>query len=118
MAKSCHHCGAEWTAKTSPGFREECLNCGEPLHCCRNCRFYDESAFQWCREPAAREQKPRDPDPSNVCEFFQFRDAKPEKFKGKAGKQAQDIFIAPSAGSEAGGGKKDSGPDLEDLLKS
>ncbi len=72
--KRCHGCGQEWADKRSPGFREECVKCGTPLHCCANCRFYEATAREWCREPQARAEKPRDPQAGSTCEYFLFGD--------------------------------------------
>jgi hypothetical protein len=72
MNKTCHHCGEEWGEKRLPGFREECGKCGQPLHCCGNCRFYDPRAYEWCREPQARDHRPRDAEQGNSCEYFLF----------------------------------------------
>lgn len=85
MAKECHACGEAWTDKTSPGFRETCLRCGAALHCCRNCRFFDANAAEWCREPMARREcKPNDPEESNRCDFFQFADGAGDDRQGEA----------------------------------
>ncbi|MBN2712236.1 MAG: hypothetical protein JXR97_07335, partial [Planctomycetes bacterium] len=43
--------------------------------CCSNCKFYDASANEWCREPMARSEKPRDPQQGNTCEYFLFFDS-------------------------------------------
>lgn len=73
--KRCRACGHPWDDKRSPGFREECDGCGVPLHACANCRFYDADASQWCREPQARDQRPRDPEASNTCDYFLLADS-------------------------------------------
>lgn len=75
MGKACRSCGREWTDKRSPGFREECPGCGETLHSCANCRFYAAGASQWCREPQARDSRPRDAESGNTCEYFLLADS-------------------------------------------
>lgn len=74
MSKRCHECGRDWGRKGSPGFRESCAGCDEPLHCCANCRFYDAQARPWCREPQARDDRPRDVAQGNTCDYFLFRE--------------------------------------------
>lgn len=49
-------------------FRAEC-ECGEDLHVCLNCRFYDQSSYNECREPTADRVSAKDR--SNLCEFFE-----------------------------------------------
>lgn len=72
--KTCHQCGGEWADKRSPGFREECPGCGAPLHCCANCRFHEPGAARGCREPQARDERPRDAESGNLCPYFVFDD--------------------------------------------
>lgn len=78
----CHSCGKPWEEKWSPAFGEECMGCRSSLHVCANCRFYDALASEWCREPMARPEKPRDPKAANRCQWFVFAD------RGTAGKEA------------------------------
>ena len=49
--------------------RAECDHCGAALHACRNCTFYERSAYNECREPSA--ERVVDKDASNFCDFFQ-----------------------------------------------
>ena len=95
--RACHACGEPWTEKRSPGHREECLRCGAVLHCCANCRFYDKNAAEWCREPAARREKPRDPVAGNICSWFVFgdRDSGVENRSAKAKSAIEDLFRPP-----------------------
>lgn len=65
----CFKCGAELKFSERVSLREECEACGEDVHCCKNCRFYDITAYNECREPAAEVvlEKER----SNRCEYFE-----------------------------------------------
>ncbi|MBI5166313.1 MAG: hypothetical protein HY998_01045 [candidate division NC10 bacterium] len=65
------------------GREETCPFCGYDLHCCLNCRFYDENAHNKCREPAA-EWVP-DKEKRNFCEYFEFRESvkKPVQIEDK-----------------------------------
>lgn len=49
-------------------FRAEC-DCGEDLHVCLNCKFYDQTSYNECREPTADSVKEKSR--SNLCEFFE-----------------------------------------------
>ena len=72
----------------SSGFSvvHECPHCRAPLHACRNCAAYDETARYGCREPQA--EPPHDKDAANYCDFFVFRKGpaapKEEDPRGKA----------------------------------
>lgn len=65
----CYKCQTKEDFPGRVGFREECESCGEDLHICYNCRFYDKTAYNECREPAAEVvlEKAR----ANRCEFFE-----------------------------------------------
>lgn len=89
--KSCHACGEEWADKRSPGFREECMKCNAPLHCCRNCRFYDGQSYEWCGEPQARSEKPRDVEQSNVCDYFVFGENDRSDAQARAEKAKREL---------------------------
>lgn len=64
----CHHCGRkiEFVEKV---FRSDtCPGCGSDIHCCLNCRNYDESAPNQCREPQAEKVSVKDR--RNFCDYF------------------------------------------------
>jgi len=69
--KVCHQCGAEWTRREQPGFKETCPGCTSYLHACLNCKFYNPSADR-CSSITAECTGARDG--LNYCEEFQFRD--------------------------------------------
>jgi len=50
------------------GFRLEC-ECGEDLHVCLTCKFYDQQSYNECREPSADRIQVKDR--SNLCEFYE-----------------------------------------------
>ena len=64
----CFHCGTELNFKERIGLREECPKCHEDVHVCKNCQFYDATAYNECREPAA--EVVREKDRANHCEYF------------------------------------------------
>ncbi len=70
--KTCHHCGREVRLLAALQRTDSCASCYSDLKCCRNCRFFDSSAHNQCREPQA-EWTP-DKEKANFCEFFEFRE--------------------------------------------
>lgn len=72
------------------GFRQEC-DCGEDLHVCLNCKFYDSTSYNECKEPTADNVKEKDR--SNLCEFFQASAAGKEGF----GSEKDDLLKAAEA---------------------
>jgi hypothetical protein len=69
----CHACGKELDLGlgATAGRRDDCPHCRAPLHACRNCTSFDETARHGCREPAA--EPPSDKDAANYCDFFVYR---------------------------------------------
>lgn len=66
----CFKCTKAMPVLASVGFRDECIYCGEDLHVCKNCEFYDEASYNECREPSADSVKEKER--ANFCEFFQI----------------------------------------------
>lgn len=69
-AKYCHRCKTAWEGKGQPGARERCGKCGEDLHVCLNCRFYDEHKPDRCLVPDIDPVQYKDR--ANYCEEFQL----------------------------------------------
>ena len=89
----CYHCGVEIGLKRKPGRQETCSDCGEYLHCCFNCLFYDEAAHHHCREPQS--EWVLEKNSANFCDYFQPGTRKPENKKAKsedARKKLDDLF--------------------------
>jgi len=80
--KVCHRCKKELEVGNRVGRKETCPFCGTDLRVCLNCRFYDVSAYNQCREPQA--ERVVDKDRSNFCEYFVFGEA--GKQRGREGK--------------------------------
>ncbi|MBN1808018.1 MAG: hypothetical protein JW909_03055 [Planctomycetes bacterium] len=70
----CYKCRTPCLEKEKPGFNDICEGCGSYLHCCSNCKFYDEYTRPHCGEPNADESL--DPNGMNHCEYFVFRPAR------------------------------------------
>lgn len=86
----CFHCGTELTFSERVGLRDECPKCREDVHVCKNCKFYDRTAYNECREPSAEVvlEKER----SNHCEYFQ-----PGTGLGGSGPTKDDLRAAAEA---------------------
>ena len=67
---NCWKCGAEY--KQLPGERvknrDTCAQCDADLHVCRNCRHYDPTAHNECRETQA--EWVRFKEKNNYCDYF------------------------------------------------
>ena len=73
MGFHCFSCNNELEITDRVGRRDECL-CGADIHVCLNCRFYDETAYNSCRESSA--EVVRDKDRGNFCDFFEIGEKK------------------------------------------
>ena len=70
---TCHACSTRHRFEDVVPRRAECELCGVALHACRNCTFFERSAYNECREPNA--ERVVDKDVSNFCDFFAPRSA-------------------------------------------
>ena len=65
----CYSCHKDINVSEKLSFREECPFCRCDLHVCKQCQFYDEKAYNECRETSA--ERVLDKEKSNYCEYFQ-----------------------------------------------
>ncbi len=73
------------------GRRDDCLKCRADLHVCKNCRFYDSTAYNECRETSA--DVIREKETSNFCDFFEPGNGGLEKSnKDKLLSEAEALF--------------------------
>ncbi len=93
-AVRCCVCGETLTYEDELPRGSTCGDCGAYLRCCRNCRFFDESAYNECGEPSA--ERVVEKGASNFCGYFE-----------------------PAAGASGARGHQGSGTreDLEKLFK-
>lgn len=70
MALVCFSCNKSLNLTGEISRREECPSCHADVHVCKNCHFYDRSAYNECREPQA--DVVREKDRSNFCDYFQL----------------------------------------------
>lgn len=94
MAYICFHCQEELALEGKVSRLDQCPHCGSDLHCCLNCKFYDEYAHNRCREPQAEYVSDRER--SNFCEYFRFRSSEvgqtQEDAKEKAKAEWEALF--------------------------
>ena len=88
-----------WKETSGSVASEICPHCRADLHCCLNCRFFDEHAQNKCRESSAEWVSDREK--NNFCEYFSFRDS------AEAGRREKEQQEA-RAKLEALFGKRDS----------
>lgn len=94
MKVNCVFCSAP--VEVDPTFKigrlEECPKCGKYLHMCLQCKFYDRSYHNQCRETEAPQVA--DKESANFCEFFQMgRDVQVEnKTVDDAKKKLEKLF--------------------------
>jgi hypothetical protein len=69
---ACFSCRKELSFSDAQiGRREECPHCRADVHVCKNCHFYDVTAYNECREPSADVM--REKDRANFCDYFTAR---------------------------------------------
>jgi hypothetical protein len=65
----CYRCGESLAALSLPLSRQdECPGCGNYLHVCKMCEYYDARVPRQCREDGAEDVK--DKDRLNFCDWF------------------------------------------------
>jgi len=64
----CHGCGTYIQIEDKIFRGDTCPKCSRPLHCCKNCTFYDPKAYHECRETQA--EWVRDKESANFCDYF------------------------------------------------
>ena len=82
----CWKCGESIASLPMPLARQaQCASCGTQLHVCRQCRFYDRSLSNQCKEPVAEyvQEKTK----ANFCGYFQI---KPNAFQQQDSSAAED----------------------------
>jgi len=85
----CWNCGGELTSE-KPGRREDCPACRADVHVCKNCRFWDVSYENECRETQA--ERVVDKERSNFCDYFEWREGKPGGKGGSDISALEDLF--------------------------
>ena len=74
---SCHACGSEIELIDKIKRADSCEHCGEDLHACKNCKFFDAMAHNQCRESVTVWEP--DKEKGNFCTYFIPRDGEFEQ---------------------------------------
>ncbi len=64
----CYFCKNYLAVTDRIGRQESCSHCGNDLHICKNCDFYDVTAYNECRESQA--DRVVDKEKANFCDYF------------------------------------------------
>lgn len=67
----CWNCRAEIDLSVKVGRHDNCPACDADLRCCKNCRFWDRSYHNECRENVSTFI--RDREKANFCSSFEYR---------------------------------------------
>ena len=90
----CHACGRSVSVEKKILRTEACPGCGSDLHCCLNCKFYDKTVHNHCRETQA--EWVANKEKANFCDYFVFADrpaARAGDSSGEAAlKKLDDLF--------------------------
>lgn len=90
----CHSCQNSAAVEGKIKRTDVCPNCQSDLHCCMNCRFYDKTVHNHCRETQA--EWVANKEKANFCDHFVFADrpaARAGDSSGKAAlKKLDDLF--------------------------
>ena len=70
---ACHFCGTALDPKTRIVRDTACPQCGRDLHACVQCRHYEPTAHNKCREPQA--EWVTDRERRNFCDYFSLNPA-------------------------------------------
>ena len=83
----CQSCGKIIEVLGAVGRRDSCPVCGDDLHACVQCEFYDLSSSDQCREPNA--ERVADKKQANFCELFRLSRAEVAEAKPSAAQDAR-----------------------------
>ena len=93
---NCSFCHEVINIKGKVGRQDICPRCKRDIRCCKQCKYYDQSAYNECREVSA--ERIIDKERANFCDYFVLRGSKGGKISGslnrkKEAKQAlEDLF--------------------------
>lgn len=116
MAYHCQFCGTPVTLAEPIPRESSCESCRHDYHSCRQCRHYDTSRHNQCRETEA--DLVEDKERRNFCEFFAFN---PAPFRAAAASSreadARKKLAGLFGGSPAGDKTTDARAKLDALFK-
>ena len=67
---TCYRCNTVLNIDGKVHRRDTCPKCNTSLHACKFCTFYDQKAYNECRETSA--DRVVDKEKENFCDYFQF----------------------------------------------
>ena len=70
----CIFCNKVIPLKGKVGRQDICPQCHRDLRCCKQCKFYDQNAYNECKEVAA--ERIIDKERANFCDYFVVRGSK------------------------------------------
>ena len=70
----CFRCSKSMPLTPPVGRSDVCPHCGADVRVCRNCQFYEPTAYNECREPVA--DRVKDKERANFCSEFRPRKGK------------------------------------------
>ena len=88
----CSFCGESFQFKGRVSRQDVCQACGRDLRCCKQCKFYDPSAYNECREVAA--ERIVDKERSNFCDFFALKGSDRGRGAGNRTRDAKEALEA------------------------
>lgn len=93
----CYFCSSDLDGIEKTVRSDTCSSCGGDLKICYNCLYYDDSAYNECREERA--EPVMDKEKANFCDYFRLgintrtKDAgKRESEKESARRKIEDLF--------------------------
>lgn len=91
----CYSCGKSLSGEVDGGRvprGHSCPGCKRDTRVCRNCKHYDQAAYNQCRESSA--ERVVDKERANFCDYFTFSDRAAAKGGGKSDvlKKLDDLF--------------------------
>jgi hypothetical protein len=70
----CAFCNKKIRIRDKIARQDVCPHCHRDLRCCKQCKYYDQSAYNECKEVAA--ERILDKERANFCDFYMPRGSK------------------------------------------
>ncbi len=70
----CYFCGEAISIDGKVSRRDTCPHCNRDLRCCKQCKFYEQGAYNECKEVAA--ERIIDKERANLCDYFTLKGSK------------------------------------------
>jgi hypothetical protein len=67
----CAFCNKKIRTRGKVSRQDVCPHCHRDLRCCKQCKYYDQSAYNECKEVAA--ERIVDKERANFCDFFMLK---------------------------------------------